>query len=191
MISNTYSNSNKVNLTVFCSSKSNLNPVYYFQVEKTIELLEASKFNIVYGGGTGGIMGTVRFIWINKKNPGTIISSNINKFVESGIQDDFLFDNIIDRQKKLVELGQGYLVFPGGYGTHYETLEVITKNDIGEASKPVFILNTNGIFDGLTGHIQKLIEEGFITRDFVKLNIFVESEPYKLVERINSFFTQI
>lgn len=179
------SNSGKINLTVFCSSKQNLNPNYYSQVENTINLLDSSKYNIVYGGGTGGIMGTVRNTWIKKS--GTIISSNIKKFAEPNIMDDFLFDNIIDRQKKLVELGQGYLVFPGGYGTHYETLEVITKNDIGEASKPIFILNTNGIFDGLIGHINMLINEGFITRDFVKLNIFVESEPEKLIEKINTF----
>jgi uncharacterized protein (TIGR00730 family) len=192
MISNTNINlekvSDKINLTVFCSSKQNLNPIYYSQVEKAIGLLDSDKYIIVYGGGTGGIMGTVRVAWTNKENPGTIISSNVNKFAEPGISDDYLFDNIIDRQKKLVELGQGYLVFAGGYGTHYETLEVITKNDIGEASKPVFILNTNGIFDGFIEHIEKLIGEGFITRDFAKLNIFVESEPNKLIEKINCFF---
>ena len=187
MISNTNKNTNKVNLTVFCSSKQNLNPNYYLEVNKAIGLLEPDKFNIVYGGGTGGIMGTVRDTWVSKKS-GTIISSNIWKFVEPNIMDDYLFDNIIDRQKKLVELGHGYLVFPGGYGTHYETLEVITKNDIGEASKPIFILNTNGIFDGLIDHINKLISEGFITRDFAKLNIFVESEPTVLIEKINKYF---
>jgi hypothetical protein len=186
---NTNTNTNKVNLTVFCSSKQNLNPIYYLEVEITIGLLEPNNYNMVYGGGTGGIMGTMRNTWVSKKS-GTIISSNINKFVESGIKDDFVFDNIIDRQKKLVELGQGYLVFPGGYGTHYETLEVITKNDIGEALKPIFILNTNGIFDGLIGHINLLINEGFITRDFAKLNIFVELEPVKLVEKINKYFFQ-
>jgi hypothetical protein len=157
-------------------------------VEKTIRLLDSNEYTIVYGGGTGGIMGTVRNSWVSKDKSGTIISSNINKFAEPGIPDDYLFDNIIDRQKKLVDLGHGYLVFPGGYGTHYETLEVITKNDIGEASKPVFILNTNRIFDSLIEHIEKLIQEGFITRNFIKLNIFVESEPEKLVEKINNFF---
>lgn len=186
MISNT--NKNKINLTVFCSSKSGLEQIYYLEVEKTIKLLDSYYYNIVYGGGSGGIMGFVRNIWINKNIPGTIISSNIKKFTEPDIIDDYLFDNIIDRQKKLVELGDGYLIFPGGYGTHYETLEVITKNDIGEESKPIFILNTNGIFDCFIKHIDKLIEEGFITRNFSKLNIFVESKPDELVKKINYFF---
>lgn len=176
----------KINLSTFCSSKSNLDPKYYLQTHQLISNLDPSKYTIVYGGGTGGIMGTVRKSWLEVG--GTIISSNITKFVEHGIVDDYLFDNLIDRQKKLVELGNGYLVFPGGYGTHYETLEVITANDIGEAFKPVFILNIDGIFDNFISQINVLIKEKFITRDFNKLNIFVESEPEKLIERINNFF---
>lgn len=65
---------------------------------------------------------------------------------------------------------------------------MITKNDVGESSKPIFILNTNGIFDNFILQMNKLIEEGFITRDFKKLNIFVESEPEKLIMKINDFF---
>ena len=126
----------------------------------------------MYGGGTNGIMGSIRNGW--KEIGGTVITSNINKFVESDISDDYLFDNIIDRQKKLVELGDGYIVLAGGYGTHYEALEVITKNDIGEALKPIFILNTNGIFDNLISQIDLLVREKFITKNFDKLNVFVE-----------------
>lgn len=176
----------KINLTTFCSSKSNLDSKYYLQTHQLISNLNPLKYNIVYGGGTGGIMGTVRKSWL--EIGGTIISSNITRFVEPGIEDDYLFDNIIDRQKKLVNLGDGYLVFPGGYGTHYEMFEVITANDIGEASKPVFILNIDGIFDNFVAQINLLISEGFITRDFVKLNIFVETNPEKLIMRINNFF---
>lgn len=176
----------KINLSTFCSSKSNLNPKYYQETHKMISGLDPLKYNIVYGGGTGGIMGVVRKAWI--ETGGTIITSNTYKFAEPGIKDDYLFDNIIDRQKKLVDLGDGYLVFPGGYGTHYEMLEVITANDVGEASKPVFILNIDGIFDNFITQINLLIKEGFVTKNFSKLNVFVESEPEKLIDQINNFF---
>lgn len=178
----------KINLTVFCSSKQNLNQEYYSQVEKFIKILNPEQYNIVYGGGSIGIMGTVRKAWL--ENNGKIISSNIYKFVEPDISDDYLYDNIIDRQKKLVELGDGYLVFPGGYGTHYEALEVITKNDIGEASKPIFIFNINGIFDNFINQINMLVNEGFITRTFDKLNVHIESEPDKLANKITNYFNK-
>jgi uncharacterized protein (TIGR00730 family) len=173
-----------LNLTIFCSSKNNLNPIYYHQVNELIELLDVNKINLVYGGGTNGLMGTVRNKWIEKS--GKIITANMNKFAEDGIKDDYLFENIDDRQKKLVELGDAYLVLPGGYGTHFEALEVMTKNDIGEASKPIFILNINGVFDELISHLDKLITQGFITRDFNKIKVFVSDDVKHLAQIINS-----
>jgi len=176
----------KNNLTIFCSSKENLNNIYYSSVENIIKKINPNEFNIVYGGGNSGIMGIVRNTWISLG--GTIISSNIDKFIDNKIKDDYIFDNIIDRQKKLVELGDAYLILPGGYGTHYEMLEVITKNDINEAAKPVFIYNINGIFDNFIIQIEILIKEGFITRDLKKLNVFIECDECKLLEIINNYF---
>ena len=51
----------------------------------------------------------------------------------------FVFDNIHDRQKKLIELGDAYLILPGGCGTHYEFFQILTQNDIGETNKSIFI----------------------------------------------------
>ena len=132
-------NRNMINLTVFCSSKDNLNNDLHLEIQKFIKLLDVNKFNIVYGGGTCGLMGTVRKTFIESN--GKIISSNVTKFVEPDIEDDYIFDNINERQRKLIELGDAYLILPGGYGTLSEMLEVMTKNDIGECSKPIFIFN--------------------------------------------------
>ena len=135
-----------INLTVFCSSKDNLDDNLHLEIQKFINLLDVNKFNIVYGGGTCGLMGTVRKTFIESgasfnKAVGKIISSNVTKFVEPDIEDDYVFDNINERQRKLIDLGDAYLILPGGYGTCSEMLEVMTKNDIGESSKPIFIFN--------------------------------------------------
>lgn len=166
-------------ITIFCSSKQNLNPVYKENVTKVIENLDKTKFTLAYGGGTTGLMGVVRSEW-----KGGLITSNMTKFVEKGIDDTYVFDNIVDRQKKLVEIGDAYLIFPGGYGTHYEMLEVITKNDVKESYKPIFIFNVNNIFDDFILHIKKLCEEGFISHLFEELQIYIESDYEKLVEII-------
>lgn len=174
-----------INLTVFCSSKNNLNNIFYNQVEELINLLDVKKFNIVYGGGTTGLMGTVRKTFL--KNNGKVISSNLVRFKEPDIVDDYLFYNMDDRQTQLVNLGSAFLILPGGYGTHYEMLEVITKNDIGETSKPIFIFNCNNVFDYQILHINNLIKEGFITRDFDLLKIKVSSDVNELSEFINNY----
>lgn len=173
------------NLTVFCSSKNNLAPNFYHEVNELVSSLNTNKFTIVYGGGTTGLMGTVRVSWL--KSNGKIITSNIKKFVEPGIPDDFVFDEIDDRQKKLVELANAYLVLPGGYGTHFEALEVMTKNDIGEESKPIFIFNCNNIFDNLIKLVENLIAEKFITRDFAKIKVFISANIDELATLINNY----
>ena len=75
-----------VNLTVFCSSKNNLDNDYYTESNNLIKSLDHQKFNIIYGGGSCGIMGVVRDATIKSK--GKIISYNMKKFAESNIEDD-------------------------------------------------------------------------------------------------------
>ena len=181
-----------INLTIFCSSKNNLDSKFYVESEYIINHLDINKFIVVYGGGISGLMGLVRRTYTN--NGGHVISSNVSRFVELDKQnpaniyiDDYVFDTIEPRQQKLMELGNAYLILPGGYGTHYEMLEVMTKNDIGETSKPIFIFNCNGIFDNLLKLIDNLITEKFITRNLQKIKVFVSSNPIEITTMLNNF----
>jgi len=78
-----------------------------------------------------------------------------------------------------------FLALPGGFGTVYELLEVITKNQIGEMSKPVFVFNHNGIYDNFKGFVNDLIREGFVKHeiDWYKLKFF--NDPVELANAIN------
>lgn len=174
-----------VNITVFCSSKNNLNPEFYNQTYQLIQQLNHNKITIVYGGGTNGLMGTVRKTTL--ESGGHVITSNIRKFAEPDAPDTFLFDSIDERQQKMVDLGDAYLVLPGGYGTCFEMLEVMTKNDIGEQSKPIFVFNCEGIFDNFIGMIDNLIQQKLITRNFDVIKVWVSSDPNELANLINGY----
>jgi uncharacterized protein (TIGR00730 family) len=170
-----------INLTVFCSSKNNIEKIYFDKCESLINKLDINRINIVYGGGTTGLMGI-----INKSYKGKIISSNLNKFTEPNLVDDYVFDNIHDRQQKLIELGDAFLILPGGCGTHYELFEILTKNDIGETNKSIFIYNINNIFDELLQHINNLYNKGFITKDLKKLNLYILNDEIEITNLINN-----
>jgi uncharacterized protein (TIGR00730 family) len=179
----------KNTITFFCSGKTNLKEEYNENITKLIKKIDINKTSIAYGGGRVGLMGIVRdtFIAMN----GTIISSNMRIFKEEDIEDDYLFDNIDQRQKKLVELGDAYVILPGGFGTLFELFEVITKNQIGEASKPIFIYNYNNVYDNLVLLIEKLIEEKFIKNNFANYKIEFFTNYDDLAERINNLDTTI
>lgn len=170
-------------LTVFCSGKLGIKDEYLESVKKIIGGLDKDKIKIAYGGGNVGLMGVVRETF--KNCGGEIVSSNIHKFVVGDLPDNFLYDNITQRQSKLIELGDFFLALPGGFGTLYELLEVITKNQIEEISKMVIIFNYKGIYDNLLNQIKVLQEEGFIKHDFDWYKIKVFSDELELSNFIN------
>lgn len=158
------------NLTVFCSGKNDLKPEYVETTQDLISRIDIAKYRIVYGGGSIGLMGTVRDTF--KSKGGTLITSNLKQFVDRE-GDDYVFDNISDRQSKLIQLADVLLVLPGGFGTLYECLETITKNQIREISKKIIIFNYNHIYDHLLAQIEVLQKEGFVKKMLDEYNIVV------------------
>jgi predicted Rossmann-fold nucleotide-binding protein len=66
-------------------------------------------------------------------------------------------------------------------------LEVMTKNDIGETSKPIFIFNSSNIYDNLINLFNDLKFNGLITRDFNKIKVTISSNPIELADIINNY----
>ena len=83
--------SNKINITIFGSSKININKKYFEKSRELITKLNEHKntINVVYGGGSQGLMGEIALF------KGNVISSNITKFTEHSVEDEYVFDNIL------------------------------------------------------------------------------------------------
>ena len=170
-------------LTIFCSGKNGVKQEYLDEVKTLVNSFDTEKITIAYGGGNVGLMGVVNYTY--KAKGGKLITSNIKKFMVDGYPDDYIFDNITERQSKLIELGDIFLALPGGFGTIYELLEVITKNQIEEISKPVYIYNYKGVYDNLVRLIIDLQNEGFVKHDLDWYKIRVFTDPKELVDAIN------
>jgi uncharacterized protein (TIGR00730 family) len=154
---------------IFCSGKYDMKDEYITIVSTILKKINIDKIAIVYGGGNVGLMGIIRDVY-----KGKIISSNLSKFVNNNsetMRDDYIFDKISERQSKLIELSDMFIVFPGGFGTMYECLEVITKNQIGEHSKKIIIFNYKGLYNHLYEQFILLCNEGFIKNPLHYYNI--------------------
>lgn len=172
------------NLSVFCSGKNNLQKQYVDVSVDLISAIDEKKYQIVYGGGTCGIMGNVRNTFLQKG--GTILTSNLIRFQEQENPDNYIFDKISDRQQKLMELGDIFLVLPGGIGTIFEALQVLTCNYIGEFSKEIILFNYNNLYDNLIKQMDTLQDEGFLKYSLGDLKMKIFTDYKELAYYLNS-----
>ena len=116
-------------LTIYCSSSNNLDEEYYRCTREISEILSNHGISVVYGGGQVGLMGELAktSIKLGNKVIGIIPEFLIDK--EKALIDNIdlkIVKNMQERKKLLFELGDGFLILPGGTGTLEELIEVIS-----------------------------------------------------------------
>ena len=137
-------------LTIFCSSSNLLDQKYYNLADKIGKFLSDKKISIIYGGGKVGMMGKLSHSAINS---GGKVIGIIPKFlssieiIDSNITKTIIVNNMSERKKKLFEMGNGFLILPGGSGTIEEATEIISWLILGLHNKPIIIFNFENYWD--------------------------------------------
>ena len=137
-------------LTIFCSSSDLLNQKYYNLAEKIGEFLGKKKISIIYGGGKVGLMGKISQSAFNSdgKVIGVIPEILVSKEIKNlDITETIVVKDMTERKKKLFELGDAFLILPGGSGTIEEATEVISWLILGIHKKPIIIFNFENYWD--------------------------------------------
>jgi len=139
-------------LTIYCSSSNNLDSIYYEMSEKITKMIGDNDLSIIYGGGKVGIMGVVakKALELNIHITGVIPKFLNNKEIMfNEINSLKVVQNMSQRKKKLYELGDAFIVLPGGTGTIEEITEIVSWKVLGLHSKPIIFFNINGFWDPL------------------------------------------
>ncbi|KAJ0466651.1 putative LOG family protein [Helianthus annuus] len=121
-------------ICVFCGSSIGKNPVYHHAAVELGNQLVERKIDLVYGGGSIGLMGLV------------------SKAVYDG------GCHVLGVIPKVLMPKEA-----SGYGTLEELLEVITWAQLGIHQKPVGLLNVDGYYNSLLSFIDNAVNEGFIS----------------------------
>jgi hypothetical protein len=90
-----------------------------------------------------------------------------------------------ERKAKFLEGVDGLVALPGGTGTLEELLEAITLKRLGQFTKPIIILNTNGYYEPLRQMLEKAIRERFMHPKHMAMWTFVD-EPEDVIPAIRS-----
>ncbi|RZS02009.1 hypothetical protein BHM03_00031990 [Ensete ventricosum] len=187
-------NSRFKRVCVFCGSSTGKRHCYQDAAVELGKVLVARKVDLVYGGGSVGLMGLVSEAVHSGETFGEVkpVASMHQRKAEMARHSDafialpgptfphpspFAYPPL----SGLISL---HLYRPlGGYGTLEEVLEVITWSQLGIHNKPVGLLNVDGYYNSLLAFIDKAVEDGFIQP--YQRHIFVSAPNAKdLVQKL-------
>ena len=144
--------SDKKTLCIYCSSSNDL-PEKFYKISKELgEMLAQKGYNMVYGGSTRGMMGTIADNAL--KNGAEVIGVMPEKFQDWGLQQPNLTKLIItkdmrERKATMEKHADAFIAMPGGFGTFEEIFEILVAKQLNYHSKPVIFMNFDGYYDNM------------------------------------------
>ncbi|KAG6510094.1 hypothetical protein ZIOFF_028102 [Zingiber officinale] len=148
---------------VFCGSSPGKKDSYRLAAIQLGHELVQRNIDLVYGGGSVGLMGLVS----QAVHDGGRHSHSENSDAERGetVGEVRAVSGMHQRKAEMARQADAFIALPGdhcGYGTLEELLEVITWAQLGIHDKPVGLLNVDGYYNSLLCFIDKAVDEGFI-----------------------------
>ena len=155
-------------LTIYCSSSNNLDIEFYDLAKNLGKFMAKKSIKVIYGGGSIGLMGELSKSAYSSGGEviGIIPDFLVNKEIQNNqITETIVVKNMHDRKKKLFELGDGFLILPGGSGTVEEATEVISWKFLGLHDKNIIIFNFNEYWNEFINIYDKAKERNFSNKN--------------------------
>ncbi|XP_062232015.1 probable cytokinin riboside 5'-monophosphate phosphoribohydrolase LOGL7 [Phragmites australis] len=155
-------------ICVFCGSNAGRRKVFGDAALELGHELVRKGINLVYGGGSIGLMGVIAQTVHDGGCPVLgVIPKALMAIEISGesVGEVKIVADMHERKAEMARQSEAFIALPGGYGTMEELLEMITWSQLGIHDKPVGLLNVDGYYDPLLALFEKGATEGFINPD--------------------------
>ncbi|XP_013612121.1 PREDICTED: cytokinin riboside 5'-monophosphate phosphoribohydrolase LOG8-like isoform X1 [Brassica oleracea var. oleracea] len=151
---------------VFCGSNSGHRDVFSLAAIELGNELVKRKIDLVYGGGSVGLMGLIsRRVSEGGCHVLGIIPQAlmpIEQISGETVGEVRIVADMHERKAAMAQEAEAFIALPGGYGTMEELLEIITWAQLGIHKKTVGLLNVDGYYNNLLALFDTGVEEGFI-----------------------------
>ncbi|MCH2233886.1 MAG: TIGR00730 family Rossman fold protein [Crocinitomicaceae bacterium] len=177
-------------ISVFGSARTKPENPYYQQAVEVSRLLVESGYGVITGGGPG-IMeaGNKGADEADGKSVGLNIvlpfEQNNNRWVNHPVDFDYFFV----RKVMFVKYSQGFITFPGGYGTMDELFEALTLMQTKKIETRPVVLFGRSYWEGLVDWLkaQMCDSEGNISPEDLDM-FLITDDPAEAVKHINDFY---
>src|SRR5215470_15761095 len=160
---------------VYCGSSPGTSPAFVEAARQFGAILAQNKIGLVYGGGSGGLMGAIAAAVSERNGQVTAIIPEFLKQRErlyTGAQEIIVTRDMHERKRTMFDRADAFVALPGGIGTLEELVEQLTWAQLGRHSKPILITNINGYWDPLLTLVAHMRERGFVP-DSLSVNFLV------------------
>jgi len=153
---------------VFSGSSQRVAAPYFEDATELGRLIGARGWEMVFGGGTIGLMGaTARGVHETGGRVTAVIPQRLNRpgVLYETADELVVTDTLRERKAIMDERADAFVALPGGFGTLEEVIEVITLKQLRYHDRAIVFLNTLGFYDGLVSFLHQQIRDGFVRAD--------------------------
>ena len=171
-------------ICVYCASSTGTEPALADSAVALGTLLARKGVELVYGGGSVGLMGLIADTALEAGGSVTgIIPTALmpREVAHQGLTRLIDVESMHARKARMIELSDGFIALPGGFGTLEELAEVLTWAQLGIHDKPVGLLNVNGFYDPLLEFFDRAVATG-VLKPANRSLLLTAAEPEPLVE---------
>ncbi|MBK9519465.1 MAG: TIGR00730 family Rossman fold protein [Anaeromyxobacter sp.] len=176
-------------ICVFCGASPGRDPRYVEAARALGRELVERGLELVYGGGSVGLMGQVAdaVLAAGGRVTGVIPEVlQIRELAHRGLTDLRVVASMHERKALMAELSDGFVALPGGMGTLEELAEVLTWAQLGLHQRPVGLLDVAGYYAPLIAFFDQAEAAGFLRAEHRRL-LLVGRQPGALLETLRAF----
>ncbi len=155
-----------MNITVYLGATGGNDPQFASAVRELGAWIGESGNTLVYGGSKVGLMGKLATTVLAAG--ADVIGVEPQFFIDSDVQlpgltQLIVTDTMAERKRKMIELGDAFIAFPGGTGTLEEIAEVMSLVALRKLDAPCILYNLDGYYDHLKAQLAHMVAKGLST----------------------------
>ncbi|KRM91105.1 hypothetical protein FC80_GL001102 [Liquorilactobacillus cacaonum DSM 21116] len=165
-------------IAVYCGASTGNDPSFDLATIKLAKWLVSNKYELVYGGGKYGLMGTLAHTVL--ENGGKVTGIIPQNLFDRGVAMPNLthlevVKDMSYRKKRMIELSDVCIALPGGAGTLEEIVEAYSWARIGDNSNPCILLNVEHYYDLLEKFFKNMVDKEFLSVEHLSKLCFAKS----------------
>jgi uncharacterized protein (TIGR00730 family) len=152
-------------MCVYCGSSPGVDPRHTEVARQVGTLLAREGIELVYGGGSVGLMGTIAdaALAAGGRVVGILPRGLFGReLAHAGLTELHEVGSMHERKQLMFDRSDAFVALPGGLGTLEELAEVATWAQLGIHGRPIAVVDAIGYWQPLAAFLDRAVAEGFL-----------------------------